>query len=183
MSALAAILMLFDFPISFMFPSFLQFDFSELPALITSFSLGPVYGVIVEAIKVLVNLAINGTQTGFVGEAANFIVGGTFVFSAGLIYKLKQSRGGAVLSMAAATLAMSLVAALANYYVLIPLYSKIIVPLDAIISMSAKIVPFVKDLLGVVCFAIIPFNLFKGIIISAITFFLYKQISPVLKKQ
>ena len=53
MSAVSAVLMMLSFNIPIM-PSFIKMDFSELPALITAFSIGPVWGVIVCLIKNLV---------------------------------------------------------------------------------------------------------------------------------
>ena len=90
MSALGYVLMLLEFPLPMVIPSFIKFDFSELPAIITSFALGPVYGVGVCFFKNLLHLF--NTTTACVGEASNFVLGSFFVFTAGLIYKKKKSR-------------------------------------------------------------------------------------------
>ena len=189
MSAAAVGLMYLEFPISILFPSFLKFDFSDLPALITAFVLGPVYGVAVEAIKNILHMPASQTQ--FVGELANFLVGGIFVFTAGAIYKYKPTKKNALISMAAATAVMSVCAAVLNYFFIFPFYANLYIAdptmslsakLDIIISMFTAIMPFVKNLFQVMCFSIIPFNLLKGVVISIITFFVYKKISAVLKK-
>ena len=78
LSALAYIIMFFEVPLWFA-PSFYKIDFSEIIVLIGAFSLGPVAGVIIEALKILLNLLFTGTQTAFVGEIANFLIGIAFV--------------------------------------------------------------------------------------------------------
>ena len=92
LAAISTILMLFEFPLPFLAPGFYELDFSEVPILIGAFALGPVAGVLTELVKVLLNLVVNGTQTAFVGEFANFVMGCMFVLPASLIYKMKKSR-------------------------------------------------------------------------------------------
>ena len=82
LAAISTILMLFEFPLPFLAPGFYELDFSEVPILIGAFALGPVAGVLTELVKVLLNLVINGTQTAFVGEFANFVMGCMFVLPA-----------------------------------------------------------------------------------------------------
>ena len=94
LSAVAYILMFLDFSVPFM-PSFIKMDLSELPALIGSFAMGPLCGVIVCLIKNILHLFI--TSTGGVGELSNFILGVAFVLPAGLIYKRRKSRKTALL--------------------------------------------------------------------------------------
>ena len=101
MSAAAAVLMFLEFSVPIV-PSFLKFDFSDLPAVITSFALGPVWAIIVELLKNLIHLPF--TATSGIGELANFIIGALLVFPAGLIYKLKKTRGGAALGSIAGAL-------------------------------------------------------------------------------
>ena len=188
MAALSTILRMLEFPLLFMAPEFLKFDFSDLPALITAFAAGPLYGVIVEAIKNIIMLPMTKTQ--YVGELANFLVGGIFVFSAGFLYKLKQTRKGALIGMISGTLIMSAAASFLNYFLLIPFFAELYikdpidtkVKIDIIVSLFTKIFPFIKDLFGAILFSIIPFNLLKGFVISFITFLVYKRISAILKK-
>jgi len=189
MAALSTILRFLEFPLVFIVPEFLKFDFSDLPALITSFVVGPVYGVIVEAIKNIIMLPISKTQ--YVGELANFIVGAIFVFSAGLIYRIKPTRKTALVGMVSGTVIMTVCAAFLNYFLLIPFFAELYIQnpaldikakIDIIVSMFTQVFPFIKDLFGAICFSIIPFNLLKGVVISIITFIVYKKISVVFKK-
>ena len=182
LAALAAVLMLFEFPLPFIAPPFYELDFSELPVLIGSFALGPVAGVLIELIKILLNLLINGTDTAFVGEFANFLMGCAFVLPAAIWYRLKKSRVSALLGMGLGTIALTIVGTLINYFVLIPMYSVLYnLPLDVIVGMGTAINPAITNLPMLVVLAVAPFNLIKGVIISALTFVLYKRVSPLLK--
>ena len=95
LAAIAFILMLFQFPVP-VFPGFLKIDFSDLPALLGSFALGPIAGMIIEAVKNLLHALIRGTQTGGVGELSNFIVGSTLAVPAGLVFLRQKTKKGAV---------------------------------------------------------------------------------------
>lgn len=182
LSAIAFVLMLLEFPLWFA-PGFLKMDLSEVPALMGSFALGPIAGVMIELIKNLLNLAIEGTTTMVVGEAANFVVGSVFVYVAGYIYHKDKNIKNAVLGMALGTLAMTVVMAFANYYVMIPFYAKLFnAPIDAIVSMGNAVNKYVVDFKSLIIFAIVPFNLLKGIIVTLITFLLYKRVSPILHR-
>ena len=123
LSAVAAVLMYFEFPLPFIAPPFYELDFSEVPVLIGTFALGPVSGMVIELVKILVKLIIKGTSTAFVGEVANFAVGCALVLPAGIIYHFKRTRKGAVLGMIAGTLTMTLAGMLLNAFVLLPMYA------------------------------------------------------------
>lgn len=178
LAAIAYILMIFDFPLP-MFPAFLKIDFSEIPALIGTFALGPAAGVSIELIKNILHL-VTKTSTGGVGELGNFIVGATFVWSAGFIYKHYKTRTSAIIGCLVGTLAMTAVAYLFNIYVLIPFYANIM-PIDAIIAMGSAITSKIHDIPSLVLYGVTPFNIFKGILISLITMLIYKRIKPLLK--
>jgi riboflavin transporter FmnP len=84
--------------------------------------------------------------------------------------------------MAVATLVMSVSASLLNYYVFLPLYQKVMgFPMDAIIEMGKMANKRIVDLKTLIAYGILPFNLLKGFVISAITFLIYKKISPLFK--
>lgn len=176
LSAIAFILFFVQFPIPILFPGFLKIDLSDIPALLGSFALGPIAGVVIELVKNLLNLVFEGSDSGGVGELANFIVGSAFVFTAGALYRIKKSRKDAFISIIAGILVMTLIASLANYYVLIPMYMKVMTAngVDA-----SKLIP---DLSKYVAYTIMPFNLIKGSIVGIITFISYKKLSPILHK-
>ncbi len=184
MSAVAFILMFFEFPLSFIAPPFYKLDFSDVPALIGGFALGPLAGVTIEFIKNLLNIIVQGTITGGIGELANFITGCALILPAAFIYKYKKSLKGAIIGLITGAVVLATVGSLINFFVMIPMYSAAMpdVGMDGIIAMGTAIVPFISDLKTFVLFAVAPFNLLKGIICSVLTFLLYKRVSPVLRK-
>ncbi|MBR0236386.1 MAG: ECF transporter S component [Clostridia bacterium] len=177
MSAVAAVLMFLEFSVPIV-PSFLKFDFSDLPAVITSFSLGPLWGVLVELLKNVIHLPF--TQTSGVGELANFIIGALLVFPAGLIYKKKRTRGGAVIGSLAGALFAAAVSVPVNYFITYPFYTNFM-PMDAIIGMYRAIVPAADTLIKALLIFNVPFTFVKGILCVLITFFVYKPLSRVIK--
>ena len=180
-SAIAAVLMLFELPLWFA-PSFYELDFSEVPILIGAFALGPVAGVLTELVKILLNLVINGTNTAFVGEFANFVMGCAFVVPASVIYKRKKNRQHAMIGLVAGTVIMSAAAVFINALVLLPAYAKAFgMPVDAFVQMGTAINPAINGIWTFVLLAVAPFNLIKGVLVSVITVLLYKHISPILK--
>ena len=133
--ALAAVLMIFEVPLPFIAPSFYGMDISEVPVLVGTFALGPVAGVVMELVKILVKLILKPTSTGFVGEFANFCVGCSLALPAGFIYRLNKTKKGAVIGMAAGTVIMTIVAVILNAVVMLPFYSHFM-PLDTIIGQA-----------------------------------------------
>lgn len=182
LSAVATVLMLFDFPLWFA-PNFYQLDFSEVPVLLGAFALGPAAGAAIELVKILINFVLNGTDTGGVGELANFIIGCSLVIPAGFIYKHNKSYKTAIIGFIAGTLAMAVAGAFMNYYLLLPVYSKVYgAPVQAFIDMGKALNPAITDLKTFVLYAVVPFNVFKGIVVSAAVLLIYKRISPILHK-
>ncbi|MCC8140404.1 MAG: ECF transporter S component [Lachnospiraceae bacterium] len=182
LGAISVILMLFEFPLPFIAPSFYELDFSEVPILIGAFALGPAAGVLTELLKILLNLVINGTNTAFVGELGNFIMGCAFVLPAALIYKHKKTRKTAILSLVVGVLFMTAASLLVNALLLLPAYAAAFgMPIQTFIDMGAAINPNVDGIWTFVLLTVAPFNLVKGILVSIVTMLLYKYISPILK--
>jgi riboflavin transporter FmnP len=177
LSVIAFIVMFIEAPI-LIFPGFLKIDLSDVPALVAGFSLGPVAGIAVELIKNVLHLL--STSTGGVGEVANFVIGASLVGPAAFLYQKKKDRSGAIVGLALGIVAMSIVGALANYFVLIPFYQNFM-PIDAIIGMSAQANGAIVDVKTLILYGIVPFNLFKGLVVAVVTMLLYKRISPLLK--
>ncbi len=182
LSAFAAGLMFIETLVPFT-PGFLKLDVSELPVLLGTFALGPVAGIIIELLKNLIHFIMK-SSTGGVGELANFIVGTAFLVPAGIIYRLRKNKTHALLGMAAGTVTMAIVGAAVNYWFLIPVYVSVMgFPLDAIIGMGTAAMPAIVDLKTLILYGVVPFNLFKGIVISVLTLLLYKRVSPLLHKK
>ena len=181
LSAIATVLMLFEIPLPFA-PSFYEIDFSEVPVLIGCFTMGPLAGAAIEMVKILLNFLINGTVTAGVGEIANFLIGCALCVPAGLLYKKQKTRKGALIWMAVGTGMMVIVGCVINAYVLLPVYAKAFqMPLDALIGMGTAVNPNITGLSTFVIFAVAPFNLLKGVLVSLIVLAIYKKISPIFR--
>lgn len=164
-SAIAFVLQFLGSVMSVKVAGFLEVEISDLPAIILSLALGPWAGVLVELIKNLLHTAM--TSTGFVGEFANFILNGAGVFVCGMVYKHKKTKSGAILSLAAMTVALVIVGVLANTYIMLPLYMP-----DTDFAARFKLA----------ISTIAPFNFFRGTLLSVITMLIYKKISGLIKK-
>jgi riboflavin transporter FmnP len=181
LSAIAVVLMLFEIPLPFA-PSFYEIDFSEVPVLIGSFVMGPLAGVIIELVKILLNFVVNGTITAGIGEGANFLIGCALCVPAGMIYRKNRTRKGALLGMTVGTLCMTVMGGVLNAYVLLPAYAAAFgMPIDALVQMGTAINSGITGLSTFVLFAVVPFNLVKGVLVSIIVLLLYKKISPVFR--
>ena len=182
LGAIATILMLFEFPIPFLAPPFYELDFSEVPVLVGAFALGPMAGATIELIKILINLMVNGTATAFVGEIGNYLLGCSFIIPAAVIYKRRKSKKIALIAMIAGTITMTIFGCLLNAYVLLPTYAAAFgMPIDAIVGMGSAINGNITNVMTFVILAVAPFNILKGVVVSAITLLIYKHISPILK--
>jgi riboflavin transporter FmnP len=178
LSVIAFILMQLEFPIP-IFPSFLQIDLSDLPALVGGFALGPVVGILIVLFKNLMHLI--QTSTSGVGELANFLVGIALVVPASLIYSKNKTKKNAIIGLFIGTIAMGIMGGLANYYILLPFYANVLkFPIDAIVEMGNIVNSNIVDLNSLIFYAIIPFNLLKGVMLSVITMLIYKRISSLL---
>ncbi|MBU3180476.1 ECF transporter S component [Clostridium psychrophilum] len=182
LAVMAFLLMYIELPIP-IFPEFLKIDISDLPALLGAFALGPVAGVIIELFKNILH-GMLASKTAFIGELANFLVGSCLILVSGYIYKVRKSKKGAIVGLLIGVVCMSMFAAILNYFVILPLYETVLgFPISAVVGMGSKLNHNINDLNSFVIWMIVPFNLFKGIIISAMTLALYKSVSPILHKE
>ena len=179
LAAVSSVLQFLEFPIPFLIPSFVEMDFSDLPALIASFSMGPVSGVLVCLIKNLLH-ALLATTTGGVGELANFLLSASFVFVAGLIYHLKKCRLAALLGSFCGALFMAIISIPINYFLTYPIYYRFL-PEATVLSLYQALIPSVSSILQCLVVFNAPFNLLKGAIVTGIAFIIYKPLSPYIK--
>ena len=171
LAAVAVILMLFEIPLPFA-PSFYKIDFSEVPVLVGCFAMGPVAGALIELVKILLNFVLTGTSTAGVGEIANFVIG----------YRRNRTRKNALIGMATGTILMTVLGCFVNAYVLLPAYGAAFgMPVSKLVGLGTAVNPHITSLSTFVIFAVAPFNLIKGVAVSAIVFVIYKKISPVLR--
>jgi riboflavin transporter FmnP len=179
LGAIGFILMFIELSVPIM-PSFIKFDISELPALLASFAYGPVYGVLVCFLKNALHLFV--TNTAGVGELANFLMGIFFVVPAGLIYRHCKNRKTALLGSLVGSFAMGLSCVAINYFVVYPIYYQIMIPKAVILAAYQDILPSIDSIFKSLLVFNLPFTAAKGIIVSLICFFIYKKLSPILKK-
>lgn len=177
LSAVASVLMMLSFSVPFM-PSFIKMDFSELPALIASFSMGPWSGVCVCLVKNVINLTM--TTTGGVGELSNFLLGCLFVIPAGLIYRHRPTRKMAFIGALSGSALMAIGSLPINYFVTYPVYTKIL-PVDKIIAMYQAIFGGVDGLFECLLIFNVPYTFLKGMVNTAVAFLIYKHISRLIK--
>ena len=181
LAAIAVVLMLFEIPLPFA-PSFYEIDFSEVPVLVGTFAMGPFAGALIELIKILLNFVITGTSTAGVGELANFIIGCSLCVPAGLIYRMHRTRNNALIGMAVGTVCMTAIGCIVNAFVLLPTYATAFgMPIHALVEMGTAVNPNITSLTTFVMFAVAPFNLLKGVLVSLIVFLIYKKISPIFR--
>ena len=175
LTALASILFLIEIPVV----AFYQLDLSNLPVLLGAFSMGPVPGLIILLLKSLIGMLHSSSR--YVGELADFIMGAAFVLPAALIYRRHKTRNTALIGMAVGTVVMIVVAVLVNWKIMIPFYMTAYgMPMEAVVGMATKAVPFVDTEWKLLLCVTAPFNLLKGVVLSALTFVLYKHLSPLL---
>ena len=181
LTAISFILYMFvKFPLPFMFPSFLDMQISDLPALLGGFSLGPVAGCIIIVVKCCLKMPFSSTAC--VGELADIIIGLANVLPAALVYRFMKNRKGAALGLVAGALTAIAASLLANWLLLIPFYAKAY-GMDAIVGMMKSLYPDItadtvyKYYLPL---AVLPFNALRCLVCALITFFTYKPLSKAL---
>ena len=167
LAAMSYVLAFLEFPVP-LSPSFARMDLSDLPALIGAFAFGPMIGVMIELIKNILQLV--STSTGGIGELANFLMGASYVLTAGFIYKYKKTKKMAMWACVISSVVMGIVAAIVNYFILLPLF-EMFMPLEQLIASFGEFV----------LFNALPFNILKGLIIGAIAMLIYKKLTWILK--
>ncbi len=180
LSAIAFVLMFFEFPVPLM-PSFIKMDISDLPALLGTFSLGPIYGVVIELVKNLLHILFKGTSSAGVGELCNFLFGCFFVVPCGLIYRGGKTRKRAMIGAVVGCAVMAICSVPVNYFLVYPAYVQFYgLPLEAIIGMYQAIFAGVNGLLACLTLFNMPFTFVKGLLDCLLCFLIYKPLSPVL---
>lgn len=180
-SAIAMILHLFDFPLPFA-PGFYKLDFSEIPIMIGTFAFGPVAGVLMEFLKILLKLCIKGTSTAFVGDLANFCVGCSLILPASAVYEFVKTKKGALAGVITGTVILTVFGSAFNAIYLIPTFADLYgLPLETLVGMGTKVNPAIKDVNTLVLFAVVPLNIIKGVAVSVVTMLIYKPLSIIIK--
>ncbi|HHX07470.1 MAG TPA: ECF transporter S component [Erysipelothrix sp.] len=181
MASLAAVFMFFRFSLPFA-PSFMDVDLADVPVLIGGFAYGPLAGVMIAFLKNLIKLITQGTGTSFVGELSNFIVTSAFVSVAAWYYRSHKDLKGSRIALILGVLSLTAVATLSNAFLIFPLFEKVAgFPMEAILNATRAVNPLVHTYWDMMIFAVVPFNLVKGVLNAVVTALLYKHISRFLK--
>ena len=176
LSAVAIVLQYLEVPIPFI-PSFIKLDFSDLPELLGAFAYGPLAGVLIALVKNIIHLAVS--QSGYIGELSNFILGAVFAGTAGLVYKKNKSIKGALIGGVVGAVVMALVSFPSNLYIVYPFYYNFM-PKEAVLSAYQDIVPSMKSIEQSLLIFNMPFTFIKGLLCVIISMFIYKPLSPLL---
>lgn len=181
LSAIASMFYILEFPVFFL-PGFYMLDFSELPALVGAFALGPVAGVMIEICKIILKLIIKGTSTAFVGELANFAIGCSFILPASVIHMFGRTKQSAIAACMVGTICMTVFGAVFNVIYLLPAFEKLYgMPMAVIVEMGTAVNTFIVDVKTLVLFAVVPMNVLKGASVSVIMILIYKKLNTILK--
>lgn len=179
LSAAAFLLQLIEIPLPLLMPTFIKFDFSDLPALIGSFAMGPACGIVVELIKNILHAALATGSFG-VGELSNFVLGAVFVGVAGGIYRKKRTKKGALAASVVGAIVMAAVSFPSNLFLVYPVYYQFM-PEETILAAYQAILPGMKSIAESLLLFNVPFTFVKGMVNVGITFAVYKKLSPILK--
>lgn len=183
LSAIAYVLYLFvKFPLPFIFPAFLDIQFSDLPALIGGFAMGPWAGCLIVIVKCLLKMPFSTTAC--VGEIADIIMGIAFVLPASILYKKAKSKKSAFIGVIIGAVCCVVASIVANWLLLIPFYAKMF-GWEAILGMVSSLYANVTQATFYtyyILLAVIPFNILRCSIVVAFTFLLYKRVSPILHR-
>lgn len=178
MASLATALMYVEISIPVM-PFFVKLEVSDFPALVAANIAGPVYGVLVCLIKCLLHLPV--TYSGGVGELVNFVLGASFVLTSYYVSKAVKGKAGTLVGGVSGAAVMALISYPMNYYVTYPVYSKIM-ELEQIIAAYTEILPAIKDLPMALLVFNVPFNLVKGLLLTALSMLVYTALKPLYDK-
>ena len=182
LSAIGYILMFISVPLPMLFPDFLKIDISDLTALLGGVALGPLSGVTIAFLKNLLQFVTGMSTTGGVGEFANFLIGGSFVFTVSYIYSKKRELSGVIIGLLAGMVVMTIVGCVSNYFIILPFYQTIGWPIDAVVAMGAAINPTIDSKMSFVIWMIAPFNILKSGLMSLLTLPMYKKTEKILNK-
>lgn len=180
LSAIAFSLMFLEFPIPFLIPPFIKFDFSYVPALIGAFMFGPLSGIFIELIKNLLHTLVSNSFG--VGELSNFILGATFTGIAGFLYKKDRTIKKAFRGSFIGAISMGIISIFSNYFIVYPFYYNFI-PKKQILLLYQNILPSTNSIFMAIILFNLPFTIVKGIINMIFAFIIYRKISPLLNKE
>ena len=174
-SAIAAVISMIRIPVFFA-PSFYRLDLSDAVVLVSGFSLGPAAAFVTELLKVFLKILIKGSASMGIADLAKLTMGLALVLPASIIYKRNRTFKGACLSLLVGIFCSVVVAALMNYFVLLPVFEALFsISERNIIAMAQAVNPLITDRLTFVLFVVCPFNLVENLVISVLALAFIKR--------
>lgn len=186
LAAVAGVLMSLEFSIPLM-PVFYKIDFSDVPAVLALFSMGPVSGLCVEIVKILIKLITVGTNSNYVGEFSNLIGAFMFILPIWLISKkTERSKKGMATALAVSGVLRVAWACFCNACITLPMYAATMgVSIDELTARFTPAMPQVQNLATFIILATIPFNVLKITLnysLATILFFRVATAVPMLRR-
>jgi len=181
LAVIAVILMQFvAIKLPAIFPSFLELDLSEVPAIIGILTVHPLAGIVIVILKNILKVLLFQTTTAYVGELANIVISIGYILPLTLMTRKKRSLKQVGLGLGLGVVTMTIVGAVVNYYIMLPLYAKLFMPLDSIIEMGHVIYSKIVDKGTLILYSIVPFNLVKGTLVAGASILLVRGLKPVI---
>lgn len=168
LAALSFILMLLQFPIPFI-PPFLTVDLSDIPAFIGFLLLGGIAGSLIIVLKIVLYGLLMASEP--IGPLSNLLAAFSLLLPIYFMYMRSKTKKSLIAGFTLGIISLTIMMAVLNYFVLLPMYGLIIDHTDLIANIRA-----------VVTAGIIPFNIIKGIIVSLAAYLVYIKLIPKLEK-
>jgi riboflavin transporter FmnP len=163
LSAIAFLLMLLEVHIP-PFPTYLQYNPGDVPALLGGYAMGPVAGFLIVTLRNILFMLSGKDEAGIIGTAANYVASFPLVVVAAWVYGRMRSLRGAMAGIALGLVASVLAASLGNYFVFLPAWG--------IADAGVRA--------GLITGVVVPFNTVRVLITAVFTFLLYKRVRVYL---
>lgn len=182
LAVIAVLLMQFGaIKLPMFFPSFLELDFSEVPAIIGILTVHPLAGIVIVILKNVLKVVLFQTNTAYAGELANMAVSLGYVLPLTLMVRKSRNIKNVSFGISLGIFGMIIMGALVNYFITIPMYAKLFMPMEAIIGMGNAIYDKIVDKRTLILYSFVPFNLFKGTFVAIVSIVIVKGLQPVIR--
>lgn len=181
LSVIAVLLMQFGaIKLPTLFPSFLEIDFSEVPAIIGILAIHPLAGIIIVILKNVLKVILFQTTTAYAGEIANVAVSLGYILPLIIMLRKNKSLKKVVWGMGIGVITMTIAGGVINYFITLPMYARLYMPMETIIEMGHVIYAGIVDKATLVVYSIVPFNLVKGTLVAVVSVILVNGLKPVI---
>ena len=182
LAAAASVLILIEIPMPMMAP-FLSLDFSEVPVMLGGLLLGRAAGLLVIAVKNLLHLIFHGSHSMGIGDVANVTASCNYLFITIALERRWKTRTGSIGALAVGTVCVSSAMLAVNYYFCFPAYARLMgFTMDSIIKVVHAVNPAVTNVVTLLFYSLLPYNLIKYTLTSAIVFLMHERLERYLSK-